>query len=140
MHPTALPYIAGNPELATKPDMTIVNNDEVVVYKDGKEIVIKTAVPAYLRDYKTLAWQDSGMDKTFNAAAFGAALLKDTMWAQDFLGGMHVIENDEEVEATSSKMDHDGKHALGVSSADGVNGAILTELAWERILLHARES
>ncbi|QKJ23241.1 hypothetical protein [Poseidonibacter lekithochrous] len=134
MHPTALPYIAGNPELAQKPDMTIVNNDEVVVYKDGKEIVIKTAVPAYLRDYKTLAWQDSGMDKTFNAAAFGAALLKDTMWAQDFLGGMHVIENDEEVEATSSTMDHDGKHALGVSSADGVNGAILTELAWERIL------
>jgi hypothetical protein len=134
MHPTALPYISGMPELAQKPDMTIVNNDEVVVFKHGKESTVKIAVPAYLRDYKTLAWVEDGMDKTFNPAAFGGALLKDTMWAQDFLGGMHIIENDEEVEATSSTMDHDGKHALGVSSADGVNGAILTELAWERIL------
>jgi hypothetical protein len=134
MHPTALPYISGLPEFATKPDMTIVNNDEVVVFRHGKEKTIKTAIPAYLRDYKSLAWVESGMDKTFNPAAFGGALLKDTMWAQDFLGGMHIIENDEEVEATSSTMDHDGKHALGVSSADGVNGAILTELAHERIL------
>lgn len=134
MHPTALPYISGLPEFAQEIDMTIVNNDEVVVFKHGKEMTVKTAVPAYLRDYKTLAWQEDGMDKTFNPASFGGALLKDTMWAQDFLGGMHIIENDEEVEATSSTMDHDGKHALGVSSADGVNGAILTELAWERIL------
>lgn len=134
MHPTALPYISGLPEFAQKIDMTVVNNDEVVVFKHGKETKVKTAVPAYLRDYKTLSWVDSKMDKTFNPAAFGGALLKDTMWAQDFLGGMHVISNDEEVEASNSKMDHDGVHALGVSSADGVNGAILTELAWERIL------
>lgn len=134
MHPTALPYISGMPEFATKPDMTVVNNDEVFVFAHGKEKKIKTAVPAYLRDYKTLAWKESGMDKTFNPAAFGGALLKDTMWAQDFLGGMHIVENDEEVEATSSDMDKTGKYALGVSSADGVNGAILTELAHERIL------
>ena len=134
MHPTATPYISGMPEFAVKPDTTVVNTDEVVVFKHGKEKTVKMAIPAYLRDYKTLAWVEDGMDKTFNPAAFGAALLKDTMWAQDFLGGMHTIEGDEEVEADSSTMDHDGKHALGVSSADGVNGAILTELAWERIL------
>ena len=134
MHPTALPYTSGIPEFGQKIDMTVVNNDEVVVFKHGKESKIKTSIPAYLRDYKTLSWIESGMDKSFNPAAFGAALLKDTMWAQDFLGGMHTIEGDEEVEATSASMDSDGKHALGVSSADGVNGAILTELAWERIL------
>jgi len=134
MHPTATPYVSGMPEFAEQPDTTSVNNDEVVVFRNNKEMTIKTSVPAYLRDYKTLAWVEKGMDKTFNPAAFGAALLKDTMWAQDFLGGMHTIAEDEEVEATSSTMDHDGKHALGVSSADGVNGAILTELAWERIL------
>ena len=134
MHPTALPYISGLPEFSQKVDMTIVNNDEVIVFKHGKEQTIKTAIPAYLRDYKTLSWVEEGMDKTFNPAAFGSALLKDTMWAQDFLGGMHVISNDEEVAAISSTMDQDGKHALGVSSADGVNGVILTELAWERIL------
>ncbi|MCP4969298.1 MAG: hypothetical protein GY932_01740 [Arcobacter sp.] len=134
MHPTALPYISGLPEFAQKVDRTVVNKDEVVIVRDGKESTVKIAIPAYLRDYKTLAWVESGMDKTFNPASFGGALLKDTLWAQDFLGGMHVIENDEEVEASSSTMDHDGKHALGVSSADGVNGAILTEIAWERIL------
>ena len=134
MHPTALPYVSGNPTFAKNPDMTIVNYDEVVVTINGKETTVKTAIPAYLRDYKSLAWKESGMNKTFNPAAFGAALLKDTMWAQDFLGGMHVIADDAEVEATSSTMDQDGIHALGVSSADGVNGAILTELAHERIL------
>ncbi len=134
MHPTALPYISGLPEFASKVDTTTVNNDEVVVFRHGKEKKIKTSVPAYLRDYKTLAWKESGMNKTFNPAAFGGALLKDTMWAQDFLGGMHVTATDEEVEASSSTMDHDGKHTLGVSSADGVNGAILTELSHERIL------
>ena len=134
MHPTALPYTSGLPAFVVAPDTTVVNNDEAIVFRHGKEMTIKTAVPAYLRDYKTLAWVESGMEKTFNPAAFGGALLKDIMWAQDFLGGMHIIENDEEVEATSSTMDHDGKHALGVSSADGVNGAILTELSHERIL------
>ncbi len=134
MHPTALPYTSGIPEFAQKIDMTIVNNDEVVVFKHGKESKVKTSIPAYLRDYKTLSWVESEMDKTLNPASLGAALLKDIMWAQDFLGGMHKIENDEEVEATSASMDSDGKHALGVSSADGVNGVILTELAWESIL------
>lgn len=134
MHPTALPYISGMPEFGQEIDMTVVNNDETIIVKKGKETKVKTAVPAYLRDYKTLSWSEEGMERVFNPAAFGAALLKDTMWAQDFLGGMHVIESDEEVEATSSTMDSDGIHALGVSSADGINGAILTEIAWERIL------
>ncbi|MGE4418296.1 MAG: hypothetical protein AB7D38_00535 [Sulfurimonas sp.] len=134
MHPTALPYTSGIPEFAQKIDMTIVNNDEVSVFKHGKESVVKTSIPAYLRDYKTLSWVEGEMDKTLNPASLGAALLKDIMWAQDFLGGMHTIEGDEEVEAASASMDSDGKHALGVSGADGVNGAILTELAWERIL------
>ena len=88
-----MPYISGLPEFSQKVDMTIVNNDEVIVFKHGKEQTIKTAIPAYLRDYKTLSWLEEGMDKTFNPAAFGSALLKDTMWAQDFLGGMHVISN-----------------------------------------------
>ncbi|MBL0708877.1 MAG: hypothetical protein JJW00_07520 [Sulfurimonas sp.] len=139
MHPTALPYISGIPEFATRVDTTTVNNDEVIIFQHGKEKKVKTSVPAYLRDYRTLAWKESTMDKTFNPAAFGGALLKDTMWAQDFLGGMHVSATDEEVEASSSTMDHDGKHSLGVSSADGVNGAILTELSHERILYMQEE-
>ena len=53
MHPTALPYISGIPEFAQKIDTTVVNNDEVVVFKNYKESTVKIAIPAYLRDYKT---------------------------------------------------------------------------------------
>lgn len=134
IYPIALPYISGNPEFGQKVDMTIVNYDEIKVIKNAKESVVKTATPAYLRDYKTLSWIDADMDKTLNPAALGGAMLKDIMWAQDFLGGMHTIDGDKEVEATSSRMDADGKYALGVSGKDGINGAILTELAWERAL------
>jgi len=56
------------------------------------------------------------------------------MWAQDFLGGMHTIEGDEEVEAESATMDQDGVHALGVSTADGFNGVILAEITWDKLL------
>ena len=135
MHPTALAYMSGLPEFAQKVDVTPVNGDEVeMVLKHGKEKKLKTVLPAYLRDYKTLSWVEKGMDKFINPAALGGTLAKDIMWAQDFLGGMHIIENDEEVEAESSKMDQDGKHALGVSSADGFNGMVLAEIAHERVL------
>ena len=62
-------------------------------------------------------------------------MLKEVMWSQDFLGGMHIAESDEEVEATSSVQDQDGKHALGVSAADGMNGMILTELSLDKLLI-----
>ncbi len=75
------------------------------------------------------------MDDAFTPAALGGELLKDVMWAQDFLGGMHVTASDEEVDDVSSTdMDHDGTHSLGVSSADGVNGMILTEITWDKLL------
>ncbi len=134
IYPIALPYISGSPKFAQKIDTTIVNHDEVIIFKHDKEKKIKTVIPAYLIDYKSLAWRESGMDKTFNPAAFGGALLKDIMWAQDFLGGMHEISSDEEVDAINSAMDHDDKYALGVSASDGLNGVILTELSHERIL------
>ena len=54
MHPTALPYISGMPEFGQEIDMTVVNNDEIVVVKKGKETKVNTAVPAYLRDYKKI--------------------------------------------------------------------------------------
>lgn len=135
MHPTALAYMSGVPEFAQEVDVTPVNGDEVeMVLKGGKEISLKTVSPAYLRDYKTLSWIEEGMDRFINPAALGGTLSKDIMWAQDFLGGMHIISNDEEVEADTSKMDQDGKHALGVSSADGFNGMVLAEIAHERVL------
>jgi len=135
MYPLTFPYVKGLPEFASQVDTTPVNSDTIEMQDaTGHKSTIKSDIPAYFRDYATLAWKESGMDKAFNPASVGGQMLKDVMWSQDFLGGMHIIRGDEEVEATSSDMDQDGKHALGVSSADGFNGAVLTEIIWDKLL------
>ncbi|MEZ8096286.1 hypothetical protein ACED51_19470, partial [Photobacterium swingsii] len=128
--------VSGSPEFAQKPDTTTVNGDEVeITTAKGNSKTVQTVVPAYFRDYKTLAWNDASFDKSFNPAATGGILLKEVMWSQDFLGGMHVTATDEEVEAESAVMDQDGKHSLGVSAADGFNGMMLTEMSIDKLLI-----
>lgn len=135
LYPLTFPYVNGMPEFAGPVDTSTVNSDEIeMVDATGKTSKIKVDIPAYFRDYGSLAWNEAGMDKSFNPAAVGGQMLKDVMWSQDFLGGMHTVEGDEEVEATSADMDHTGKYALGVSSADGFNGVVLTEIIWDKLL------
>jgi len=118
MYPLSLPYASANPEFAQAVNTTPVNGDQVTIKTaKGTEKTVKTQVPAYFRDYATLRW--SGADNLLNPAAVGGILLKEVMWSQDFLGGMHVAESDEEVEAASATMDQDGKHKLGELGFDG---------------------
>ena len=134
LYPLSFPYAKGVPEFGQKVDTTEVKTDEAeITDAKGKVKIVKVSVPAYYRDYGSLAWREDGMDKTFTPAAAGAEMLKDVMWAQDFLGGMHVKESDKEVKAENTTMDQDGKHALGVSAADGVNGVILAEITWDKL-------
>ncbi len=136
IYPLSIPYVSGSPEFAQKPDTTTVNGDEVeITTAKGMTKTVQTVVPAYFRDYKTLSWDPKTFDKSLSPASTGAILLKEVMWSQDFLGGMHVTESDEEVEADSSTMDHDGKHSLGVSAADGFNGMLLTEMSIDKMLI-----
>lgn len=136
MYPISIPYVSGHPEFAQKPDTTTVDGGEVeITTAKGKRKTVPTVVPAYVRDYKTLAWNDATFDQSFNPAATGGILLKEVMWSQDFLGGMHVTQTDEEVEAESTTMDQDGKHSLGVSAADGFNGMMLTEMSIDKLLI-----
>lgn len=134
MHPLSFPYAKGTPEFAQKVDLTQVRADEIELSDaKGKTKKVAVAIPAYYRDYATLGWREDGMDKAFTPAALGGELLKDVMWAQDFMGGMHLKDGDTEVKGESPSQDHDGKHALGKSSADGVNGVILTEITWDKL-------
>ncbi|MFT5880583.1 MAG: hypothetical protein ACI86X_001712 [Moritella sp.] len=136
MYPISLPYVSGNPEFVGKVDTTKVNGEALeVLSATGKAAVHNTVIPAYFRDYKTLVWDNASFDKALNPGAIGSIFLKEVMWSQDFLGGMHVTATDEEVEATSSTMDQDGKHSLGVSAADGFNGVILTEMSLDKLLV-----
>src|SRR5665213_1962316 len=136
LYPITFPLDRGDPEFGQKVDVTQVStaNADITTYS-GREARIKAVTPAYSRDFATLGWRADGADKAFTPAAVGGELLKDVMWAQDFLGGMHVTASDEEVDdIASTDMDHDGAHSLGVSSADGVNGMILTEITWDKLL------
>lgn len=136
MYPISVPYMSGSPEFVGKVDTTKVNGEQIEsLSATNKAATQNTVVPAYFRDYKTLAWDEASFDKTLNPGAIGSIFLKEIMWSQDFLGGMHVTETDEEVEATSSKMDQDGVHSLGVSAADGFNGVILTEMSIDKLLI-----
>ncbi len=135
MYPITFPYASGLPEFAQAVNTTVVSTDEAeIIMAHGEKKTVKIDIPAYFRDYASLGWKETAMDKSFNPAAAGGQMLKDVMWAQDFLGGMHTIEGDEEVEAESATMDQNGKHALGVSSADGFNGVILSEIIWDRLI------
>ncbi|MEH6631206.1 MAG: hypothetical protein V7776_10275 [Halopseudomonas aestusnigri] len=136
MYPLSFPYMQGVPEYAGPLDTTVVGTEEVELldFKEETRVAL-VDIPAYAKDYSSLGWREDKMDKSFTPATLGGQMLKDVMWSQDFLGGMHVILDDTEVEATSSGMDQDGVHALGVSSADGLNGVILTEITHDKLLM-----
>ena len=135
IYPISLPYRSASSEFNAQVDARIIATEEIEVLNHQDEVITATAqIPAYQHDYQTLAWNKKQRELVIEPAAIGGILLKEVMWSQDFLGGMHVIENDQEVEANSSNMDQDGKHALGVSSSDGMNGVILTELSIDKML------
>ncbi|WP_129140001.1 hypothetical protein [Modicisalibacter coralii] len=132
LYPISLPLRAGVPAFAGKVDTSVVNHDEVTTA--GGETV-QTDIPAYSRDFASLAWDPAQMDDQLSPAAIGGMLLKEVMWSQDFLGGMHTTDGDEETAARSADMDQDGTYALGVSSVDGFNGMLLTEISLDKMAL-----
>jgi hypothetical protein len=135
MYPLSLPYVSGSPEFAQQVDTkTTLGEEFEITTAQGQDKIVTTLTPAYVHDYKTLAWDETTFDKSFNPAAIGGIFLKEVMWSQDFLGGMHTTKTDEEVEAKSKTMDQDGIHSLGVSAADGFNGMMLTEMSIDKLL------
>lgn len=136
LYPLSMPYVAGSPEFAQQPDINTSNGEQLdITTAKGSEKSVRTLVPAYTRDYKSLAWDSASFDKSFSPAAIGGIFLKEVMWSQDFLGGMHITKSDQEVEAQSTTMDLDGKHSLGVSAADGFNGMLLTEMSIDKLII-----
>ena len=136
LYPLTFPLDHGVPEYGQKVDVSQVGTDSKdVTTHAGTTGKVATITPAYFRDYGTLAWRTDGMDMNFTAAAAGAEMLKDVMWAQDFLGSMHNVSDDSGIDdVTSTDMDKDGKVALGGAAADGINGLILTQITWDKLL------
>ncbi len=131
----SLPYASGSPHFAGPVDTTSIGQHGLEVEVNGDYLFVNESVPAYRGDLSSLAWDASTFDRAFVPAAIGGILLKEVMWSQDFLGGMHVTETDEEVEAESADMDHSDTYSLGVSAFDGFNGMLLTEQAIDKLLI-----
>ncbi|MBF0705850.1 hypothetical protein IQ283_04460 [Alkalihalobacillus hwajinpoensis] len=122
MYPTTIEYSSGDPHYAEQ-----VDTEE---YASGDD---DTYVPNYQVNFDSLRWDRDGMDKVLTPSAYGATFLKQTLWAGDFLGGFHTVDGDEELAGETAKDDDDENIALGVSSADGMQGMILTEEIWNKI-------
>ncbi|MFC3153125.1 hypothetical protein ACFOEK_18945 [Litoribrevibacter euphylliae] len=131
----SLPYASGSPRFQSEVNATSIGLHRLEYKVNGDYLFVQENIPAYIRDYKTLAWDANSFDRTLVPAAIGGILLKEVMWSQDFLGGMHVTESDEEVEAESATMDHSDTYSLGVSAFDGFNGMVLTEQAIDKLLI-----
>ena len=137
LYPISIPIDRALPVLGQKVDVTPVNYSTVdILTHKGNQRTVNTFIPAYLRDYRSLGWQSaSPKSMDVSPTAIAGALLKDVVWAQDFVGAMHDVTSEEEVEATSSTMDRDGEYRFGGDSKDGINGMILTEISWDRLLM-----
>lgn len=131
----SLPYASGSPRFQGEVNATSIGLHRLEYEVNGDYLFVQENIPAYIRDYETLAWDASSFDRALEPAAIGGILLKEVMWSQDFLGGMHVTESDEEVEAESAVMDHSDTYSLGVSAFDGFNGMVLTEQTIDKLLI-----
>lgn len=125
MYPTFIEYVSGDPHYAQK-----VNTDK---FADGEN---GTYIPNYQVDFSSLRWNRDKMSKQLVPSAYGATMLKQSLWAGDFLGNLHNAESDEEVDASTAKSgtEKDQGLRLGVSSADGMQGMVLTEEVWNKLL------
>lgn len=134
--PISFPLAQGNPQFGQPVDTSAVATQRLEITRhDGTAATIEAITPAYFRDYGTLAWVRPAGETDFTPVAAGGEMLKDVMWAQDFLGGMHDVQSDVEVDdIPSPDFDRDGVHALGKAAADGINGVILTEVTWDKLL------
>ncbi|MBT2723971.1 hypothetical protein [Bacillus sp. ISL-46] len=122
MFPTFIEYAKGDPHYIQEVDTSS--------YASGDE---NTYVPQYQVNFKSLRWDRNKMDKVLNPAAYGGAFLKQALWAGDFMSGFHTVDGDEELEGETPTDDHNENVAIGVSSADGMQGAILVEEIWNKL-------
>lgn len=136
LYPISFPLDRGNPEFAGPVDVSDVGSQDFdITTQDGTGKTITAITPAYMRDYKTLAWTPA-MTGDFTPVAAGGELLKDVLWTEDFLGGMHdAVTGEEQDDVSSPQMDQDGKYKLGVADDDGLNGMFLTQISWDKLLM-----
>jgi len=93
------------------------------------------------KDFSTLRWDRSKMDKTLNPAAMGQSLMKQYLWAQDMLSAFHdSLDNGIDADgivtpdsADSPNFDPHNNVFFGGDGLDGFIGQVLTAEAINKI-------
>lgn len=136
-YPISFPFPKGDPQFAAPVDVSVQATTPMKILTDkGEAKSIEATLPAYFRDYKTLRWPESGWDAAFEPHAVGMELMKDVLWAQDYMRQMHNVKTDTALDSvTSPDADKDPNVALGDVGADGFNGNMLTEISWDKITM-----
>ncbi|MEW5422723.1 hypothetical protein HNS03_12465 [Amorphus sp. 3PC139-8] len=135
-YPISFPLAGGKPEFAAPVDIATQATTPMEILTDtGEQKSIQAVLPAYFRDYASLRWPSDGFQNAFTPQAAGMELLKDVLWAQDYLRQMHKVDGDEPVDATSVDMDKGSDIGLGDVGADGFNGLMLTEISWDKLTM-----
>lgn len=125
MFPTFIEYASGDPQYGQDID--------TAKYADGED---GAYIPNFQVDFASLRWNRDKMKKQLVPAAYGGTMLKQSLWAGDFLGNLHDAKSDEEVDASTAKAGPEADQGLklGVSSVDGMQGMILTDEVWNKLL------
>ncbi|MEM9222303.1 MAG: hypothetical protein AAGB11_07875 [Pseudomonadota bacterium] len=136
-YPISFPLAQGDPQFAAPVDVAVQATTPMNILTDkGETKSIEATLPAYFRDYKTLRWPTSGFDSTFTPHAVGMELMKDVLWAQDYMRQMHTVKDDNPIDQVNSiDADKDPNVALGDVGADGFNGNMLTEISWDKLMM-----
>lgn len=136
-YPISFPFPKGDPQFANPVDIKVEATTAMNILTDkGQSKSIQATLPAYFRDYKTLRWPESGWDKAFDPHAVGMELIKDVLWAQDYMRQMHNVKTDTALDSVASiDADKSPDVALGDVGADGFNGNMLTEISWDKVTM-----
>ena len=136
-YPITFPFPKGNPQFAGAVDVSVQATTPMKILTDkGESKSIEATLPAYFRDYKTLRWPSSGWDPAFTPETAGMGLLKNILWAQDYMRQMHNVKTDTALDSVSGPdADKDPNIALGDVGSDGFNGNMLIEISWDALTM-----
>lgn len=136
-YPITFPFPKSTPQFAKPVDVAVQATTPMDVVTDaGHARSIQAVLPAYFRDYKTLRWTGQGAVHAFTPETAGMGLLKDVLWAQDYMRQMHKVSTDDALDNVSGpQADKDPDIALGDVGSDGFNGNMLTEISWDALTM-----
>jgi len=136
-YPISFPLAGATPEFEQAVDVSVqATTPMTILTHTGESKNIEVVLPAYVQDYKTLRWDPAKWTSVFTPQAVGMQMLKDSLWAQDYMRFMHSTKEDVQINtAPSPDYDKDPDISIGQETTDGFNGQMLTEITWDKMTM-----